>query len=99
VSLKTVINKILHPQGLGGDLGERPPNTYFGGMVDVRERTTKVRRPGAGPTVIAFSRAEVNALATYATGYPLEEATDDERHAFHTGLDKIRRRAEQEKDK
>jgi hypothetical protein len=55
---------------------------------------SKIRRPGAGPKLIAFSRAEVNALANYAVGYPLEEATDLERDAFNSGLDKIKARAE-----
>jgi hypothetical protein len=69
-------------------------NRLFGGLADVSKRTTKIRRPGAGPKLIAFSRAEVNALANYAVGYPLEEATDLERDAFNSGLDKIKARAE-----
>lgn len=66
---------------------------FFGGLVDATKRTTKIRRPGAGPKLIAFSRAEIEALARYAVGYPLEEATLSERDAFESGLDKIKARA------
>lgn len=66
--------------------------SMFGGLVDAAERTTKIRRPGAGPTLVAFSRAEINALSAYGVGYPLEEATPSEQAAFESGLGKIRAR-------
>jgi hypothetical protein len=65
----------------------------FGGLQDVTPRRTKIRRPGAGPRLVAFSQKEINALATYTVGYPLEEADSDERLAFETGLNKIKARA------
>jgi hypothetical protein len=43
-------------------------NRLFGGLADVSKRTTKIKRPGAGPKLIAFSHAEVDALAEYAVG-------------------------------
>lgn len=68
--------------------------SFFGNLIRRSAPETKIRRPGAGPTLIAFSRTEVNALARYATGYPLEEATQEECNAFESGLQKIRNRAE-----
>lgn len=47
-----------------------------------------------GPKLVAFSGPEIQALAKYAIGYPLEEASRKESAAFDSAIAKIKRRAE-----
>ncbi len=50
------------------------------------------KRPGSGPCIVMFSQIELEALAQFAVGYPLEEATPAQEKAFKSGIAKIKAR-------
>lgn len=56
-----------------------------------RGRTPGTPNVGAGAYCVSLSRAEAEALTTFACAYPTEEMSDPEFKAFGSALDKVQK--------